>query len=503
MHRVTIKRRWTAFFIIFLVSLLVCVSCGSGESGSPGSDSKNATGEESSQPSPDYSNKTKLVYLVPNDNKPGWLTIRRINEALDEQGAPYYIVFQGLPWSDQNTSIYGAAVRKNVESADLLFTGWPGGDYIALAEEDLLLCLDEYLASEEGKSLYEALPADNWYAITVGKSVYGVSGYPYVKNTPPSYTANRGLMEKYKITEEDLSKPLYELEDVIRRVYEGEKGTKGFTPIHTTPSDIDRFVGEKPISSSVTLNEETGQAHLLLENPEYVKWLKTLYDFYRKGYVAVATGNNIENLFLSVRFATDMPTELADGGRYESDDDVEGRAVDIAVEGYAGYSGELNLATAVSVKSTNQEYALDFLTRLFTDSYLTNLMILGAGYERELDSDGRRNPDMLADNLLMYGNYYISAPSYYDYVDMKDKYFEFHNKLKKSRFTGFRFDSAPVEEQIWSADAAFMSCLRELFRTEQDFDTCLSEWRQRLLEAGAQEVVDEANRQLCEFRAEE
>ena len=99
MHRVTIKRRWTAFFIIFLVSLLVCVSCGSGESGSPGSDSKNATGEESSQPSPDYSNKTKLVYLVPNDNKPGWLTIRRINEALDEQGAPYYIVFQGLPWS--------------------------------------------------------------------------------------------------------------------------------------------------------------------------------------------------------------------------------------------------------------------------------------------------------------------------------------------------------------------------------------------------------------------
>ena len=60
-----------------------------------------------------------------------------------------------------------------------------------------------------------------------------------------------------------------------------------------------------------------------------------------------------------------------------------------------------------------------------------------------------------------------------------------------------------MEEQIWSADAAFMSCLRELFRTEQDFDTCLSEWRQRLLEAGAQEVVDEANRQLGEFRAEE
>ena len=37
------------------------------------------------------------------------------------------------------------------------FTGWPGSDYPALAQENRLLCLDEYLTSEEGKRLYDIL----------------------------------------------------------------------------------------------------------------------------------------------------------------------------------------------------------------------------------------------------------------------------------------------------------------------------------------------------------
>ena len=307
-------------------------------------------------------------------------------------------------------------------------------------------------------------------------------------------------MEKYKISEADLSKPLYELEDVIRRVYEGERGRDGFAPVRVSRSACDRFCGEYYISSSVTLNEETGEAHLLLENLEYVKWLEALFDFYRKGYVDGSDHGVIEDQFLSVHFSTNIPTELAADGRYEINGDVSGKAKDIAVEGYTGYSGKLYFATAVSAETANQEYALDFLTRLFTDSHLTNLMILGAGYESELDSDGRRNPGTLADNYMAYGNYYISAPSHYDYVDMKDKYFEFHNSLKRSSFTGFCFDSMPVEEQMDSADLVFSAFLGELFSTDQDFDTYLAECRQQLLEAGAQEVIEEANRQFDAFK---
>ncbi|MFR3484701.1 MAG: DUF3502 domain-containing protein, partial [Clostridia bacterium] len=36
--------------------------------------------------------------------------------------------------------------------------------------------------------------------------------------------------------------------------------------------------------------------------------------------------------------------------------------------------------------------------------------------------------------------------------------------------------------------------------TDQDFDTYLAECRQELLEAGAQEVIEEANRQFAAFK---
>lgn len=80
------------------------------------------------QPIQSNSNKTKLVYLIPSRNELDESTVEGINEALDQQGAPYFIEFQALSWSDSDPSIYGAEVREHMGSADLLFTGWPGGN---------------------------------------------------------------------------------------------------------------------------------------------------------------------------------------------------------------------------------------------------------------------------------------------------------------------------------------------------------------------------------------
>ena len=145
-------------------------------------------------------------------------TTRAMNEYLDKMGAAYSIEFQGLPYSlenDENIE-YITALRKNIKSADLLYTGWPGRGYLELAEEEQILCLDEYLLTEEGGRLYEAVPVDNWYGVTIGDSIYGVTGDPYSWNTAPGYTVNRELIKKYVITDEEISKPLYELEDVIQ-----------------------------------------------------------------------------------------------------------------------------------------------------------------------------------------------------------------------------------------------------------------------------------------------
>ncbi|MFQ9800757.1 MAG: hypothetical protein ACLR23_19550 [Clostridia bacterium] len=124
------KSKWAVILAALFETLLLCVSCSSGECGSQGSGSLNPTGAESSQPSPDYSDKTKLVYLVPEGYKHGEKTVNAINEYLDGEGAPYYIEFQGLP--DSDTSAYETVVKAHVKSADLLFTGRSGTGYVEL-----------------------------------------------------------------------------------------------------------------------------------------------------------------------------------------------------------------------------------------------------------------------------------------------------------------------------------------------------------------------------------
>ena len=497
------KKTWALFFVVLLGSLLTCVSCGSIEERISDIDSRNSTGVESSQLSPDYSDKTKLVYLVPEEYKHGDKTVNAINEYLDEKGAPYYMEFQGLPNSDTNE--YETMVKKHIGSADLLFTGRSGTGYVELAGEEALFCLDEYLHSEEGKRLYESLPVDNWYAVTIGDSIYGVTGYPYGADSAPSYIVNGECMEEYGISEEDLRKPLYELEDVIRRVYEGEraKGNTGFVPISVHFPTCDHFCGEFYFDSySVTMNEETEEAHLLIENLEYVKWLRSLYDFYRKGYIQQFKDRDIGSRFLSLRFGTGVPTELASYGSYRESGVEDGKTLTITLNGYTNYSQRLPFATAISADSANQSYALDFLTKVFTDAHLTNLMLHGAGYESMLDSKGKLKPESPMGDPLAYGNYYISVPQFFEYIDMKDRYFEFHNGLKKSRFTGFCFDVVPVTQQIEECDGIFSRFLTGLPNTGQDFDTYLAECRQQLLEAGAQDIIDEANRQFDEFKRE-
>ena len=109
------KKTWALFFVVLLGSLLTCVSCGSIEERISDIDSRNSTGVESSQLSPDYSDKTKLVYLVPEEYKHGDKTVNAINEYLDEKGAPYYMEFQGLPNSDTNE--YETMVKRERRSS--------------------------------------------------------------------------------------------------------------------------------------------------------------------------------------------------------------------------------------------------------------------------------------------------------------------------------------------------------------------------------------------------
>lgn len=440
--------------------------------------------------------KKEIKYFISDKYSISQETENAINEHLRELDAGYSVDFEVLSAENYLDNLKEKIAEGQV---DVCFTGNELNDYTSLVQDGALLGLDEYLKTDEGKELYESVPLDNWYSVAVGQSVYCVNGSYYPGSTPPSYAVNTALMEKYDLTEADLRKPLYELEPILKKIYDAEKAD-GFSPVKIHLILTTEAINQFGISKSVQMDETTGLAHTLIDDAEYVKWLRCYYDYFKKGYLTLEEQINVNSFLINIALNTFVPSDSPAMGRYGDQSDL---IQEMSLDGYAFYSTQNNYGTAVASNSKWQTEALDFLSKLFTDSHLSNLMVYGSGYEDILQDNGKLSQDGVTLNSLAYGNNYITAPLQFEPVDKKDQYFSFHQKIQKSRFTGFRPDLSQIGDKISEMDTIINEKWTELFtsETEQDIDIFLSDVRDALDKAGAQEVIDELNSQYKAFLA--
>ena len=498
-----------------------------------------------------YPGKSKLVWVIQkfnNDNE----VLEQLNELLVDRGSSFVVQFLEVNdllldalYKEQYSGKNGVyfqfllELMENNVQVDLIFTGWknveePSDQYYPriqdITEAGLLQPINQYLSSEKGIQLKETLQPAIWDTYTLNGLTYAVSnhrlGVNYIRE------ANLNYLEKYQIDPEDLTKELWELEDILKTVYEGENGT--ITPYVSEGSYTD--IPELPydrITAAIGLDPDDPDAEFVnVYKQEYTtKLLQTIQKYhslgyYRKVYNVGDYNYNKNSLFIrfgSTPFRT-KPNEIYQETKsYVEVYNEDGNTKQIVSEPFEVlnidwshyiFHMNCNASNGIASWSCQAEQAFEMLYYAYTDKEIANLLyhgIMGRNYELE---NGYAIPlPMSTDesyytpiaNMSPLSNGFLTYPTVFNYEEPtnKEECYKMHNDhAVRSSIFGFRFDRTGYEDKIQAMDDVLKkSEYQNLWTGEvESVEKTLHQLVLELKEVGIDEVVNGANQQLAEWR---
>lgn len=393
----------------------------------------------------------------------------------------------------------------NGEQTDILSSGvrYIGYDsftdsYRHLASEGMLEPLDEYLEETDmGKELKNSVPDNYWESLKYNGSVYGFDGSLTCLGSSVGYNFNSELCDKLGIDTDEFRGSY---ENTAGKIFDVCKKNGLTFSVHYLDS-MEMYLDDDFITMCVYIDDE-GRAANVYESDETKKLFKAVEKGYSENCVQVGLPYDLDSYF----------GECTAGsiGGYSRDgvktNEFYGLSTgDNTVEAYAVYpvkNKELHSAaeaTGICSSSEYKDMAFDALATVMTDKKLNDLICYGTDCE-------------IADGLATPGGYY-STPRGVDNMlirtpfngvqssEMNKSAREALENSAVSPFAGFYFDTSNVSKQILAVDDIVLSVSDE-FPTEKysDAEEYLDYLNERLYDAGLQDILDEANRQLEEYK---
>ena len=247
----------------------------------------------------DLSEKQVINFAFPEDS--GYWILKRVNDinrCLIEQGSEYALNIISVSDSD-NIESYCDGVLKLIESGvkiDLIFTGVNSsedsvGSYTTFTRANLLEPLTGYLESENGKGFYEKYPQKIWDTMKQSGDIYAVNLSSNLMFTE-QIMMNEQLMEKYDITHDDLTgKQLWEMLDIFEKVAQGEVEKSGDKIVLLADEGFSRvhLYEREAISAGVFIRYSDKKVVFTLDDEDYLKHLRAVYDISKLGNVVSAS----------------------------------------------------------------------------------------------------------------------------------------------------------------------------------------------------------------------
>ena len=440
-----------------------------------------------------------------------------INEYLTQNGTEYVVFFTELTMENSkvfenidelNSKQYEEkkqAVNNLIDTVDIIPMGRKM--YYEFAREGRFEPWSSYLSTEEGMKLYMSLPENNWKTCIMDDEIYGINGRADLVFGPPSYIINKEIMDKYNLMEEDLNKPIYELEAILKMVAEGEKANPDFKPLAIDYAEwFNVFDNSVYLNSKAVAlyNDTTKKAGSVLDELENLRWLKTLCKYANQGLIGKES-KQLDDMFMTIDGSTSVPYMIPHYMRlYNKEGELAGfdDVIEIVLDKYydsclAWDSSRLYLdADCVFMTSKHKDEAFDFLMKVYTDPYLTNLLCYGIENKTYVMIDGKVEwPKIYTPG---YGNPYISYPRNYEYADKKERYWKLYDELPYA-FYDFVFDPTDVKEELLATLQVMDRVAYILTGNVEDFDAYIADIRKQLDKRGLQKLIDEVNRQREEW----
>ena len=427
-----------------------------------------------------------------------------LNLMLKKQGCEYQVVFKSLDHMNYLKNL--RSMIENEEQVDILFSGIKSADqmpyYYTLAKEGFYEPLNDYLNTEVGRKLWNSIPEKQWDAMKYGNIIYGIDASTQGIFGVAANMFNEKLVNKYGFSVGQLKKPIWELGDIFEKVYSNNEN-KEFSVIYppdlTSPIFIqgDKFSLTKAVFMNVNRDEQPFIS--VLDDRVYVDYLRSLCLYASKGYIdtSVEDWQNPDTYFIHTDAMAGKSPEDYIAYRYTDTDGNSGGLIAVTLSDQVVLRST-GFATGISTFSKNKQEAFDILSRIYSDTDLTNLLIYGVENRDYQLVNGKVEDRGGSITALTLGNMFISHPNAEEPRDKQRLYRELWSK-SNNRFAGFVLDTEGITEEIRMTNSIIDS-LSQVYKTRpEDFDIFIEKLRKDLEDAGIYRIIDEANSQFMEW----
>lgn len=436
-------------------------------------------------------------------------------------------------WGDFDTNAVLAI--NGGDDVDIYFTcSWSANQYSIFAKKGAWVRLDDpnnNLIEKYAKALWNVLPT----VLTNGAKVEGSDGYgsyavPGYKDIAIQncWDVNVPLLEKYGYTIDDIKNTdYYGFGDILATVKAGEG--ENFYPLLVEGAVLERMVnnsiivtGDAPtnnvlsyyINPSDTAAEGPYGNKILnkFETPEYKKFVEKSREYYLAGYIDPAMGN--PNQANDTRSNKQLTGEYLIGTQsyslgYELQASKErGFKVEMVptTPAYVDTTSSQGAMMAISTASKNPERAMMFLNLLNTDPYLMTLLNFGVEGVHYNMVNGEAVFTETRNNYMPWtngmGNVTQLPPQEGQGVEFWNDFKSYYGSAKEIPVLGWMFDQTNTSTELGALANVAAEYALALNVGTVDPNEALPAFLQKLKDNGMDKVVNEANKQLEAFVAE-
>lgn len=451
-------------------------------------------------------------YQVGDSQSDDELVLEEVNKYIAEEiGVKLNVIKVG--WGDYNQKMQ--VVINTGDQWDMCFTCSWTNDYLQNAQKGAFLELDDLLQNE-GKEMYDSIDARFWEAAKVGGKTYGVPSEKEIGSCP-MWVFTKEYVDKYDIPYEELH-TLEDLEPYLQLIKENEPDVVPMylTKDYTAPTYMDKI--QDPIG--IEYGDDSLTVKNVFETDRMMETLHTMRKYYEAGYINkdAATASDDKSVKRFVTKGDGQPYAELIWGKDLGYEVVATQIMDTQITNGSA-RGAL---TAINKNSEHPEKAMELINLINTDEYLRNLLnygIEGTHWEKvELTEEEKQeasdkpytydfkvklNEEKKKDYSVPY---YVQGGLFNTYVldnepvDKWAEFKEFNDASQEAPSFGFDFDLEPVSTQV----AGFRNVLDEfgksLYTGSVDPDEYVPQLLKKLEATGVQDVIDEMQKQIDEWK---
>jgi hypothetical protein len=446
-----------------------------------------------------YPDKAQLVWL--SSAQPNYEF--ELNEYLDSIDCDYVIRFRQVSYEDAQaenlTPIqYAQKLIESGEQIDILDSlGTVAGEdvvsnsYYYFAEKGLYEPLDEYLNDEKYSEIINSLPEKYWDSYRYKGTIYGVDNEFSSLCRDNGYRVYDRVFDKTDLTTEDFTADFADMGEVFKKISD-----TGLSCLVFNGYELDTLFPENYRGFGIGV--EDGKAVNVFEKQEISDYYSTLWDYLKSGATVTQ----------SLSSATNGVEEAAERGAFGSvikNDSAGTTEVFYRENNYicSPYHG-----VGVYSGSQYKAYAFDALVNLTYNADWNNTISYGKeGVQYEV-TDGevtmKENPDggSYTARISDFNNPMISY-SYHGENGSTAESCDYSTAYERAEYLdgfGFLFDGSDISEEYKSVAEIAMNFTLNV-TDDTDLKAYLSDFNAQLYNAGLQDILDEADRQLKEYQS--